>query len=112
MSTLLIVFYSCKNDVVTEPHNLIDDDMMIEIIYDLALIDGGRNSSYNNGVSPFIANDFIFKKYKIDSLQFANSNKYYAADVAKYKRMYKIVRDKLSDKKAELEVVNNLKSVK
>ena len=96
----------CGNSVVEKPNNLIDDDVMIDIFYDLAIIDAGRNTSYHNGISTFEANDFIFKKYQIDSLTFAKSSKYYAADVAKYKRMFKIVKDKLNDKKTEIENLN------
>ena len=102
---ILILLTSCGNSIVEKPDNLIDDDVMIDIFYDLTILDAAKNSSYENGVSTFQANDFIFKKYKIDSLQFAKSNKYWAADVAKYKRMYKIVKDKLNDKKIELETI-------
>ena len=106
---VLIILSSCGNSFVEKPDNLIDDDTMIDIFYDLAILDAAKNSSYENGISTFQANDFIFKKYKIDSLQFAKSNKYWAADVSKYKRMYKIVKDKLNDKKTELETVVNKK---
>jgi Domain of unknown function (DUF4296) len=102
---MLILLTSCGNSIVEKPDNLIDDDVMIDIFYDLTILDAAKNSSYENGVSTFEANDFIFKKYKIDSLQFAKSNKYWAADVPKYKRMYKIVKDKINDKKTELEAI-------
>ena len=108
MYLFVITFFllvSCKNNPVSAPDNLIDDDVMIDILYDLAIIDAAKNTSYSNGTNTFQSNDYIFKKYKIDSLQFAHSNKYYAADVPKYKRMFKIVRDKLNDKKASLETV-------
>lgn len=108
---LVLLSIACNNSVLSKPDNLIDDDEMIEIFYDLAIIDANRNTSYGNGTNNFVANDYIFKKYKIDSLQFAQSNKYYAADVAKYKRMFKIVRDKLNDKKTELEQADKVKSV-
>lgn len=100
---LLIINIGCGNSFVDKPDNLIDDDTMIDIFYDLAIIDAAKNASYENGISKFEANDFIFKKYKIDSLQFAKSNKYWASDVSKYKRMYKIVKEKLEEKKSELE---------
>ncbi len=103
---VLIIISGCGNSFVEKPDNLIDDDTMIEIFYDLAILDAAKNSSYENGISTFQANDFIYKKYKIDSLQFAKSNKYWASDVSKYKRMYKIVKEKLEEKKAELEVIS------
>lgn len=106
---LMLLISSC-NSVVEKPSNLIDDDTMIDIFYDLAIIDAGRNSSYESGVSNFKANDYIFKKYKIDSLQFAKSNRYWATDVSKYKRMFKAVKDKLDAKKAELEALSKAKN--
>ena len=104
---MVIITFSCGQSTVNKPDNLIDDDTMIEIFYDLALVDATRNTVYENGVSTFEANDYILKKYKIDSLQFVKSNKYWAADVSKYKRMFKTVKDKLSDKKIELEKITN-----
>ncbi|MBC7642087.1 MAG: DUF4296 domain-containing protein [Flavobacterium sp.] len=106
---LIVLLSSCKNSIVEAPDNLIDEDTMTDIFYDLSVLDAAKNSSYGNGTSSFVANDYILKKYKIDSLQFAQSNKYYAADVTKYKRMYKIVRDKLNDKKTEMEAVDKIK---
>ena len=101
---------SC-NQVVEKPDNLIDDDTMIDIFYDMAIIDAGRNTSYENGVSSFKPNDFIYKKYKIDSVQFAKSNKYWASDVPKYKRMYYAVKDTLDAQKQKSAVSNNPQSV-
>ena len=109
---ILMLLASCVNSIVEKPDNLIDDDVMVDIFYDLAILDATKNSSYENGVSKFEANDFIFKKYKIDSLQFVKSNKYWASDVAKYKRLFKTVRDRINDKKTELEAVKKLDSVK
>lgn len=102
---VLLINTGCGNSIVDKPDNLIDDDTMIEIFYDLAILDAAKNSSYENGISTFQANDFIFKKYEIDSVQFAKSNKYWASDVAKYKRMYKIVKEKLEEKKVDLETI-------
>ena len=106
----LLIFSSCGNSIVEKPDNLIDDDVMIDIFYDLAIIDAGKNSSYQNGQSTFVPNNFILKKYEIDSVSFAKSNKYYAADVSKYKRMFKIVKDKLTDKKLEIDNLNKTKT--
>lgn len=107
LQVIVILFLSnCGNSYVEKPDNLIDDDTMVEIFYDLAILEAAKNSSYENGISTFKANDFIYKKYKIDSIQFVKSNKYWSSDIAKYKRMYKIVKDKLNDKKTELETVS------
>jgi Domain of unknown function (DUF4296) len=106
----LFLISGCGNSLVEKPDNLIDDDVMIDIFYDLAIIDAGRNSSYQNGQNSFVPNNFILKKYEIDSITFAKSNKYYAADVSKYKRMFKIVKDKLTDKKTEIDDLSKPKT--
>jgi Domain of unknown function (DUF4296) len=100
---VFFVLSSCGNSVLDKPNNLIDDDTMIEILTDLSIMDAMKSQNSVNGTLKFEVNDYVFKKYQIDSLQFAQSNKYYASDVPKYKRMYKIVNEKLTARKTELD---------
>jgi hypothetical protein len=86
----------CKNEIVDRPENLISEDQMIEILYDMAIMEGIR---LNN---PAVFVDYkidpaqhLFEKYKIDSLQFAESNFYYASDVNKYLEMYQKIQAKI-----------------
>jgi Domain of unknown function (DUF4296) len=102
---VFFMFSSCGNSVLDKPDNLIDDDKMIEILTDLSIMDALKSQNAVNGTLKFEVNDYVFKKYKIDSLQFAQSNKYYASDVPKYKRMYKIVNEKLTARKTELDQI-------
>ncbi len=102
LSTFFIMM-SCGNSVLEKPNNLIDDGQMIDILTDLSIIDAMKSDNSMNGSSQFTASNYIFKKYKIDSLQFAQSNRYYASDVAKYKRMYKIVNERLISRKEEID---------
>jgi len=96
---LLVLFLSvsCKKDVVKEPANLIEKDKMIDIMYDLSLLDAMKyqhpeliDSTETNPTK------FILKKYKIDSLQFAQNNMYYAADYENYKDMFDEVSKRLA----------------
>jgi hypothetical protein len=75
---------------------------MVNILYDLSIIESLRNTGYSGGFQPMEANNYILKKYKIDSLQFAQSNKYYASDLKNYKKMFETVNDRLTQKDAEL----------
>jgi Domain of unknown function (DUF4296) len=102
---VFFMFSSCGNSVLDKPNNLIDDDTMIEILTDLSIMDAMKSQNSVNGTLKFEVNDYVFKKYQIDSLQFAQSNKYYASDVPKYKRMYKIVNEKLNARKTELDQI-------
>ena len=96
---LLVLFLSisCKKDVVKQPEKLIEKDKMIDIMYDLSLLEAMR---YQKPLSlDSIDNDptkYILKKYKVDSLQFAQNNMYYASDYDSYKDMFDEVNKRIS----------------
>jgi hypothetical protein len=49
---------------------------------------------------------YIYQKYKIDSLQFVENNRYYSADVQNYMSMFSKVIERLDkEKKAVKEIV-------
>jgi uncharacterized protein DUF4296/putative VirB-like lipoprotein len=85
----MLVLASCKNELVARPEKLIAEDKMVEIIYDLAILEAMR-SQHQQGQPDFAINPkkYIYKKYEIDSIQFAQSNHYYASDMGNYKKMY------------------------
>lgn len=98
---VLAVFASCKKELAKKPERLIEKDKMVNIMYDLSLLGAMRSQnavlldSFKNN-----SNEYIYKKYKIDSVQFAQSNIYYAADFKEYKKMYEQVKLRLEkDKK-------------
>lgn len=99
---LALMILSCSNSPIKKPENLIDKDIMVNVLYDLSIIESLRNTGYSGGFQPMEANNYILKKYKIDSLQFAQSNKYYASDVKNYKKMFETVNDRLTQKNTEL----------
>ncbi|WP_035653313.1 DUF4296 domain-containing protein [Flavobacterium sp. ASV13] len=86
---VLFLSVSCKKELVKEPKGLIEKGKMVDIMYDLSLLEAIK---YQNPLSlDSVESDpkkFIFKKYKVDSLQFAQSNIYYAADYETYKDMF------------------------
>jgi len=96
---LLVLFLSvsCKKEVVKQPAKLIEKDKMIDIMYDLSLLEAMR---YQKPLSlDSIDNDptrFILKKYKVDSLQFAQNNMYYASDYDSYKDMFDVVNKRIA----------------
>jgi hypothetical protein len=104
---LVVSFFSCNKDLVEKPDNLIDKKVMKDILYDMLILDAVKyqdpNLLYNNGVNP---KTYVFKKYKIDSLQFAKSNAYYAADYREYKKMYDELSDQLKNDKVAIDLVN------
>ena len=71
--------------------------MMVDILYDISLLEAIKSQNINGGMSLKTSNDYIFKKYKIDSLQFVKSNKYYASYIEEYKKMFQKVKDRLTE---------------
>ena len=100
---LLICFIGCNKSPVEKPNNLIEEDKMVAILTDLSLFESIRNQNGVSTLSEYNPNDYIYKKYKIDSLQFLKSNKYYASDVTNYRKMYKKVLEKLDQYQKEIE---------
>ncbi|MET0945892.1 MAG: DUF4296 domain-containing protein [Flavobacterium sp.] len=94
---VLFLSVSCKKELVKEPKRLIEKEKMVDIMYDLSLLDAMK---YQNPLSlDSIDADpkkFILKKYKVDSLQFAQSNIYYAADYDTYKDMFDEISKRLA----------------
>lgn len=101
---VLFLAVSCKKELVKEPKGLIEKEKMIDIMYDLSVLDAIK---YNNPLSldslDGNSKRFILKKYKVDSLQFAQSNMYYAADYENYKDMFDQISKRLekNQKKAD-----------
>ena len=101
-----IVLANCNSSPVEKPKDLIDKDMMVDILYDLYLTNAlnSTDSKYllDKGITPA---KYIYGKYNVDSLQFSRSDRYYAADIDAYEKMYKSVTLKLQKEK---EVIDTL----
>lgn len=96
--SMLFLLHSCKHEVVEKPAGLIDEDKMVEIIYDLALLEAIKSQQPVTSQNDFIdQKQYIYKKYKIDSLQFARSNHYYASDISNYKKLYAKVGSRIAE---------------
>ena len=95
---ILLIFCSCGfvNDENLVPDNLIAEEKMVDILYDMSLISVSKGINKrileNNGMKP---KRYILKKYNIDSLQFVLSNEYYSKDLEKYLKIYEQVLNKL-----------------
>lgn len=87
---------SCNEKVVEKPVNLIPQDKMATILYDVALLNAGKiiNESTLNeyDIQPMA---YIYTKYGIDSVQFVKSDTYYASMPTEYEAIYTKVRDRL-----------------
>ncbi|RUT68250.1 DUF4296 domain-containing protein [Flavobacterium cupreum] len=93
---VLFLSVSCKKELVKQPKGLIEREKMIDIMYDLSLLEAIK---YQNPLSLDSSDTsqkrFVWQKYKVDSLQFAQSNIYYAADYDDYKDMFDEIAKRL-----------------
>lgn len=101
--------FSCnKEKRPDKPKNLIPEAQFSDILFDMIVVNSAKGVNKklleDNGIFP---EDYIFEKYNIDSIQFANTNTYYAFDLEKYKKILEKVQSKVQSEKkiyeAELE---------
>lgn len=96
LTIILVIFMiSCQNNGVKKPDNLIEKNQMVEILYDVSLLEAIKSQGINGGVSNAEINRFIKEKYGVDSTQFVQNNRYYAADVVAYKKMFEKIKSRV-----------------
>lgn len=96
--TIFIV--SCSKNPVPKPDNLLDEKTMVDILYDVSLLQAIEGSMPNKLIEHNIEMDqYIFKKYKIDSVTYRQNQMYYAGDARKFKKIYKKVLERLDKEK-------------
>lgn len=100
---ILLIMVACGNGP-KKPKNLISKEEMVSILIDAKLISSAnsvnRKVMQENGIFP---DSYVFNKYDIDSIQFAESNAYYTYRVKDYEEIYEIVKDSLERLKAQYE---------
>jgi hypothetical protein len=93
----------CKQSALEKPKNLIKEEMMIDVLYDMAIIEAIKSNNPpaldKYGINPAT---FVYEKYHIDSLQFAKSDQYYAVNVDIYSKMFEKVNARLEAQKKAL----------
>ena len=105
--TLLLSFVtilSCRNASYDKPDNLISEDKMVDIISEFMIINAAK------GVNKKILEDhikdptaYVLEKFGIDSMQFEQSNAYYARNIDRYTAIYNRVNQNLESKKSAIE---------
>lgn len=111
---LLVSFVGCrKEETVKPPKKLIDKAVMVNVFYDLALLEASKyqmmSKTEYQKISP---KEFIFKKYKIDSAQFSQSNIYYASSIEEYKAMFEQVQKRLQANSDKMDTIIKRKQEK
>ena len=77
---------SCVQKLIEEPDNLISEEEITNLLYDLAVLNSAKSINAkifkDHDIEPM---EVIFSKYKVDSVQFVESNSYYASLPLKFK---------------------------
>jgi hypothetical protein len=93
---LISLLLACGNkNQMEKPDKLIEKPVMENIMYDLALLQALKIDQKT----------YVYQKYKIDSTQFAQSNKYYASEMEDYKKMFQNVSERLQKQKTQLDTI-------
>ena len=102
--SLGILLVNCESKGVEKPKDLVGKDKMVDIWYDLYLINAMKSTELkflqDRNITPA---SYIFEKYKVDSIQFGNSDRYYANDVELYDNLHKKVTTRLQKDKAAID---------
>jgi hypothetical protein len=100
-----ILIISCSKNPVSKPDILIDDEIMTNILFDIAILQAADGLiTYRLAENNIKVNTFIYEKYKIDSITYYQNQKYYAANARKYKKMHQDVLARLEKIKLESEI--------
>ena len=102
-----IFLFSCQNvEEIKKPDNLIPEQKMVEVLTELSIVYSAKN--YNKKIleeTGLPLNTYLYEKYKIDSLQFAQSTEFYAKNYNRFEIIYKQVKINLEKMKTGLEVI-------
>ena len=110
----LISLVSCQ-DVkrMEKPENLIPKDKMADVLLEMSLVQGAksanRRSFEETGLQP---EKYIWEHFGIDSLQFVESNNYYAENYDEYQDIYQEVQQRLEVLQAKYDTLREIEQRK
>lgn len=93
---------------VPPPEKPISEEKMLTIMYDIAIINAARGYGVQKlkriGVNP---ESYVFEKYNIDSLQYAQNIAFYTDDPLRYKSLVTALEQKLNQEHKVLDSIEN-----
>jgi hypothetical protein len=106
--SLFMVLSSCAQVEEVPPENLIGEEKMADLIFELAVLDASKGFLPKDQKEriDFDAGSF-HQFHEIDSLQFTVSNAYYAKQPKAYLRIVNIAKTKLEEFKKNVEKSEN-----
>lgn len=103
-----LLFLGCQNvEKPVRPENLIPEEMMADILAEAYIGNAARSNNNRILRSKGVKLDSIlYKKYDVDSLQFAASNAYYASNLNGYAQLLEKVEDRLVKQKTIIDTLH------
>ena len=99
---LALVCWNCSDiQYPDKPDDLIAKDTMVSILTDAYLSTASK--SFNRTVlarAEVDLENYIYKKYSIDSTRFQRSNAYYTANIEEYRQMIQLVKNNIDERLA------------
>ena len=110
---MLLMLLSCGKVDQKKPENLIGEEKMADLIFELALFDASKSFVMKGETARIgLDSESFYKYHNIDSTQFAVSNAYYAKQPKAYLRITSAARIKLEDfEKRALERHNEQRAI-
>ncbi len=104
MLSIFCFIISCNEKLIEKPKDLIAQDKMVQILYDLAILNAALNANAavldEHNIKTM---QYIYAKHDIDSIQFAQSDLYYASIPTTYEKMYAEIVTRLENEHKDLE---------
>lgn len=111
----IILFFSlgvfgCQDVKQPEkPKDLIGKDKMVDMLTEAYLANSARSVDNKSIITKGIKMDsLIYKNFGVDSLQFAKSNEFYAADINAYMEIFQKVEARLTGMQKEMDSIRVL----
>ena len=109
LTLVILLVTACEMgsfDGPKKPKKLLSEEKMIEVLYDMSVLNSAKNINKmvleKKGIAPV---DFVYHKYGIDSAQFAESSAYYTYKSEVIQRIYDSVLGRLEKDKAFFEAI-------
>lgn len=100
----IVMVTSCVEMIIEKPDDLIPREKMTQLLYDLAILNAAKSTNSAILEEHFDSpTHFLFEQYGVDSLQFVQSDLYYASQPLVYEAIYKDVLARLDKEKSKTE---------
>jgi hypothetical protein len=111
---LFFAFIGCQDVKAPEkPKDLIAKNKMVDILTEAYLANAARSVDNKSIISKGIVIDtLVYKNFGVDSLQFAKSNAYYAADVNTYIDLFQKVETRLNAMQTKMDSIQKMEGKK